>query len=71
MVEDTGIGLKPEDKEIIFERFRQVELTNNRQYDGAGLGLSISRSLVELMGGDLWVESVEGKGSTFYFTITT
>jgi signal transduction histidine kinase len=69
-VEDTGIGLKPEHKEIIFERFRQVELTNNRQYEGAGLGLSISNSFVQLMGGDLWLESVEGKGSTFHFTIT-
>jgi len=68
-VEDTGIGLKPEHKEIIFERFRQVDLTNNREYGGAGLGLSISRSLVQLMGGNLWMESVEGKGSTFYFTI--
>ena len=68
-VEDTGIGLKPEHKEIIFERFRQVELTNNRQYEGAGLGLSISNSFVQLMGGDLWVESTENKGSTFYFTI--
>ena len=69
-VEDTGIGLKPEHKEIIFERFRQVDPTNNRQYEGAGLGLSISRSLVEMMGGDLWIESAEGKGSSFYFTIT-
>jgi signal transduction histidine kinase len=71
MVEDTGIGLKPEHKEIIFERFRQLEFTNNRQYDGAGLGLAISRNLAKLMGGDLWLESVEGKGTTFYFTITT
>ena len=71
MVEDTGIGLKPKDVEVIFERFRQVGLTDNRQYGGAGLGLSISRSLVQLMGGDLWIESTEGKGSTFYFTIAT
>jgi len=53
MVEGTGIGLKPEHKEVIFERFRQVELTKNRQYEVAGLGLSISRSLFQLMGGDL------------------
>ncbi len=70
-VEDTGIGLNPEHKDVIFERFRQVELTNSRLYGGTGLGLSISRSLVQMMGGDLWVESVEGEGSTFYFTITT
>jgi signal transduction histidine kinase len=70
-VEDTGIGLKPEHKDIIFERFRQVDLTNNREYGGAGLGLSISRSLVQLMGGNLWIESTEGKGSTFFFTITS
>ena len=69
-VEDTGIGLKPEHKEIIFERFRQIQLTDNRQYEGSGLGLSISRSLIQLMGGELWLESAEGKGSTFYFTIT-
>ena len=69
-MEDTGIGLKPENKEIIFERFRQVDVANNRQYEGAGLGLSISRSLVKMMGGDLWVESTESKGTTFYFTIT-
>ncbi len=70
-VEDTGIGLKPEHKDIIFERFRQAEIENNRLYGGTGLGLSISRSLVQMMGGDLWVESVEGEGSTFYFTIST
>ena len=68
-VEDTGIGLKPEDKELIFERFRQVELTSNRQYEGAGLGLSISRSFVQMMGGEMWLESAKGKGSTFYFTV--
>ncbi len=70
-VEDTGIGLNSEYKEIIFERFRQAELTNSRLYGGTGLGLSISRSLVQMMGGDLWVESIEGEGSTFYFTIST
>jgi len=69
-VEDTGIGMKPEHCEIVFERFRQADLTNSRRQGGTGLGLSISRSLVQMMGGDLWVESVEGKGSTFYFTIT-
>ena len=71
MVEDSGIGMKPEHKDIIFERFRQIVLTKNRQHEGAGLGLSISRSLVQMMGGEMRVESTEGKGSTFYFTITT
>ena len=69
-VEDTGIGLKPEYCELVFERFRQADLTNNRQQEGTGLGLHISRSLIQMMGGDLWVESTEGKGSIFYFTVS-
>ena len=69
VVEDTGIGLSPDQQEIIFERFRQAEIGNNRQYGGTGLGLTISRSLVQLMGGQLWVKSTEGEGATFYFTI--
>ena len=69
-VEDSGIGIKPEHKDIIFERFRQVELTNSRKYGGTGLGLNISRSLVDMMGGEMWVESVEGEGSSFFFTIS-
>ena len=68
-VEDTGIGLSPHQHEIIFERFRQAELNNNRLYGGTGLGLTISRSLVQLMGGNIRVESVEGLGSSFFFTI--
>ena len=68
-VEDTGIGLAPNQLEIIFERFRQADLDNNRHYGGTGLGLAISRSLVQLMGGKIWVESNEGVGATFYFTI--
>ena len=70
VVEDSGIGLKPEHREIIFERFRQVDHANTRQQGGTGLGLSISRSLVQMMGGKLWVESTEGEGSTFFFTVT-
>jgi len=69
-VEDSGIGLPPDQLEVIFERFRQAELTNNRKYGGTGLGLTISRSLVQMMGGDINVESIEGEGSTFRFTIT-
>jgi signal transduction histidine kinase len=68
-VEDTGIGLSPDQHELIFERFRQADLSNNRFYGGTGLGLTISRSLIQLMGGKIWVESVEGEGASFYFTI--
>jgi PAS domain S-box-containing protein len=69
-VEDTGIGLPADQLEVIFERFRQVEQTNHRKYGGTGLGLTISRSLVQMMGGRISVESVEGQGSTFRFTIS-
>ena len=69
-VEDTGIGLPENQQEVIFERFRQVELSDHRKYGGTGLGLTISRSLVYLMGGTISVESVEGEGSTFRFTIS-
>ena len=69
-VEDTGIGLPADQLDVIFERFRQVEMSNNRKYGGTGLGLTISRSLVQMMGGNLNVESVEGEGSTFRFTIS-
>jgi signal transduction histidine kinase len=70
MVEDTGIGIAADFYEVIFERFRQAELTNSRLYGGTGLGLNIARNLVQMMGGEIWVESTEGKGSTFYFTIS-
>jgi signal transduction histidine kinase len=69
VVEDSGIGMRNNQLGIIFERFRQAELSNNRQYGGTGLGLTISRSLVQMMGGNMWVKSTEGIGSTFYFTI--
>ena len=68
-VEDSGIGLPPDQLEVIFERFRQAEMTNSRKYGGTGLGLTISRSLVQMMGGEITVESVKGEGSTFRFTI--
>ena len=70
MVEDTGIGLPPDYQEVIFESFRQAELTNSRIYGGNGLGLTIARGLVQMMGGDMRIESTEGKGSTFYFTVS-
>ena len=68
-VKDTGIGILPEDKERIFERFRQGENTRINNYEGAGLGLSISRALVKMMNGKIWVDSEKGKGSTFYISL--
>ena len=68
-VKDSGIGISPGNHHQIFERFRQVESAYSRKYGGTGLGLPISKSLVEMLGGTIWVESVEGKGSTFYFTV--
>lgn len=68
-VEDTGIGILPEMHEEIFKRFRQVETTIARQYGGSGLGLSISKAYVEIIGGKMWYTSELNKGSTFYFTI--
>jgi PAS domain S-box-containing protein len=69
VVEDTGIGLPAHQQETIFERFNQSDIGNNRKYGGTGLGLTISRSLVQMMDGSMWVKSIEGKGSSFYFTI--
>jgi len=68
-VKDTGIGIPEEFHEKIFDRFRQVESSNSRKYGGNGLGLAITRNLIELMGGKIWLESEPGKGSMFYFTI--
>jgi PAS domain S-box-containing protein len=68
-VKDTGIGISLKQKDFIFERFRQGSYGLNRLYEGSGLGLAISKSYVEMLGGKIWVESEEGKGSTFYFTI--
>lgn len=68
-VEDTGIGIKPEDLNKIFNSFQQVDSTRNRNIEGTGLGLTISRRLISMMDGNLWVESDYGVGSKFYFTI--
>lgn len=68
-VKDNGIGIDPENHSLIFERFRQVEGANSSSVAGTGLGLAISKSLVELMGGSIWVESTKGNGAKFYFTL--
>lgn len=68
-VTDTGIGIPEDKKEIIFMPFRQVEESLSRKYGGTGLGLSISKGLAEIMGGEMWFESTEKEGSTFYFTL--
>jgi len=68
-VSDTGIGIPPDKLPRIFEAFTQVDASPSRKYGGTGLGLTISRSFVELHGGRIWVESELGKGSTFTFTL--
>jgi signal transduction histidine kinase/DNA-binding response OmpR family regulator len=68
-VSDTGIGINPEQKRKIFDSFEQAETNTTRKYGGTGLGLAISKSIVEMMGGGIWVESELGKGSNFMFTI--
>ena len=68
-VGDSGIGIAPEHHDLVFQEFAQVDATASRQHHGTGLGLTIARKLVELHGGSIWLESVFGEGSRFYFTI--
>ena len=68
-VKDTGIGVPPEQKEVIFERFRQLDQSLTRKYEGTGLGLAIVKNLIDLMNGRIWVESTPGAGSEFYFSL--
>jgi len=68
-VKDTGIGIPKDRQEAIFDRFIQADLSKSRSFEGAGLGLSITKAYVEMLGGKIRVESEEGKGSVFYFTI--
>jgi len=68
-VQDTGIGIPSDKTELIFERFRQVDDTHTRQHGGIGLGLAICKEIANLLGGSLWVDSEEGKGSSFYFRL--
>jgi CheY-like chemotaxis protein/nitrogen-specific signal transduction histidine kinase len=68
-VKDTGAGIPVDQQDLVFERFRQGSQSLTRNYEGAGLGLSISKAYVEMLGGTIWVESLPGIGSTFYFTV--
>lgn len=68
-VSDTGIGIDSKDINRIFDNFSQADSSITRKYGGSGLGLAISRQLIEMMGGNIWVDSKKGKGTNFYFTI--
>ena len=68
-ISDTGIGIKKEDIPKLFNYFTQLDDSNTKRFQGVGLGLAISKRLVELMDGEIYARSEFGKGSEFYFTI--
>jgi len=68
-VSDTGIGVPKHRRDAIFNRFEQADISDTRAFQGSGLGLAISKSYVEMLGGEIWLESEENKGSTFYFSV--
>lgn len=69
-VKDTGIGISKDKQRLLFERFTQLDSSYTKKYQGTGLGLAISKNLVQLMGGDIWLDNNEERGSTFCFYIT-
>jgi len=68
-VEDTGTGIPKDKLETIFEPFQQVDASTTRKYGGTGLGLDLNKKLINLWGGEIWVDSIQGKGSKFSFTM--
>lgn len=68
-VRDTGIGIPDEQRDVVFDRFRQVQEGSNRKYGGTGIGLYLCKAIVEMLGGQIWFDSTVGEGSTFYFSI--